>query len=78
MPTSLPQLEAQAMQLNRHEREQLADRLWFSLDDSSPSEVQAAWDTELAKRSASLTAGTAELIPAEQVMARLQQRLNQA
>jgi putative addiction module component (TIGR02574 family) len=77
MPPSLPQVEAQALQLSPQEREQLAERLLLSLDASTLSTWQAEWDEEIARRVAELDAGTAELIPADQVMAQMRQKLGQ-
>jgi len=39
-----------------------------------PVEVERAWDAEIRRRLAELDAGTAELIPAEEVFAELRAR----
>jgi putative addiction module component (TIGR02574 family) len=39
-----------------------------------PTEVERAWDEEIRRRLAELDAGTAELIPAEEVFAELRSR----
>ena len=39
-----------------------------------PAEVERAWDVEIRRRLAELEAGTAELIPAEEVFAELRAR----
>jgi len=70
----LKRLEAEAMELTSHERAELATVLIASLDadeEDDPAEVQKAWDEEILRRVAELEAGTAELIPAEQVFAEL-------
>jgi len=77
MSPSLPQVEAQALQLTPQERELLAERLLHSLDAGATDGWQAAWDEELGRRLARLDAGEAELIPADQVMAQLRQKLQQ-
>jgi putative addiction module component (TIGR02574 family) len=75
MGMPLKRLEAEAMELTSHERAELATALIASLDaedeDDDPAEVQKAWDEEILRRVAELEAGTAELIPAEQVFAEL-------
>lgn len=43
-----------------------------ALDD--PAEVEAAWDEEIRRRLAELEAGTAELIPSDEVFLELRSR----
>ncbi|HSU14376.1 addiction module protein [Longimicrobium sp.] len=43
-------------------------------EDEDPAEVERAWDDEILRRVAELEAGTAELIPAEEVFAELRVR----
>lgn len=77
MGLPLKQVEAAALELSVRERAQLAHRLIVSLDDDvtdDPAEVQRAWDEEISRRLAEAEAGTAELIPAEQVFAELRAR----
>jgi putative addiction module component (TIGR02574 family) len=79
---SLPidQLEASVLNLPRTERARLAHRLIESLDDLSeeePAEIARAWDEEIARRVAELDSGEAELIPAEEVFAKLRSRLKE-
>jgi len=69
MSPSLPQVEAQALQLTPQERELLAERLLHSLDAGATDGWQAAWDEELGRRLARLDA--------DQVMAQLRQKLQQ-
>jgi putative addiction module component (TIGR02574 family) len=77
MTPSLPQVEAQALQLTAEEREQLAERLLLSLDTVAEQDWRAAWADEIALRIAKLDAGEAELIPAADVMAKMRQKLGQ-
>lgn len=77
VPPSLQHIEAQALQLSPQEREQLAERLWLSLDAASTQDDwRAAWAQEITTRVTELESGVAELIPADQVMARLRQKLD--
>ena len=81
MATTLKEVEAQAMALSARERGELANRLIASLDgepEGTPEEIAKAWDEEIARRVAELDAGTAELIPAEQVFAEIDAMLKQA
>ena len=77
MGLPLKQLEAEALELSSCERAQLARRLIVSLDDDpvdDPAEVERAWESEIRRRVAEIDAGTAELIPAEEVFAELRAR----
>ena len=81
MGAMLDELEAQAMQLPLKERSELARRLLDSLDgepDGTPEEIAQAWDEEIARRVAEIDAGTAILIPAEEVMERIRIRIENA
>ncbi|MGD9582874.1 MAG: addiction module protein [Lysobacterales bacterium] len=78
MATTLAEVEAQALQLTPRERGELAHRLIVSLDgpaEDTPEAIAQAWDEEIARRVAELDAGTAELIPAEQVFAEIEAML---
>lgn len=77
MGLPLKKLEAEALELPPEERAELAQRLILSLEDDAeedPAEVERAWEEEIRRRVAELDAGTAELIPAEQVFAELRRR----
>jgi putative addiction module component (TIGR02574 family) len=74
---SVQELEAEALKLPSPERAQLAHRSIVSLDDDDdedPAEIERAWEEEIRRRVAQLEAGTAELIPAEEVFAELRSR----
>ncbi len=78
MNSTLAEIEAQALQLSPHERGELAHRLIVSLDgpaNDTPEAIAQAWDEEIARRVAELEAGTAELIPNEQVFAEVDDML---
>lgn len=77
MGLPLKQLEAEALELSAVERAQLAHRLIVSLDDDvedDPAEVERAWADEIRRRLEEIDAGTAELVPAEEVFAELRSR----
>lgn len=78
MGMPLEKIEVEALSLPSHERARLAQRLLDSLDDScdeDSSEIKRAWEQEIQRRVAEIDAGTAELIPAEQVFAELRAQL---
>ena len=68
MPTTIAELESQALRLTPEERAQLADRLLASL--STDTSVEEEWATEAQRRLAELEAGTAVAIPIDAAIAR--------
>ena len=69
MPTLVEELSARARTLPPEDRARLAEELLESLEQDPDSEVEAAWDREIERRVAEVEAGTAKLIPAEDVHA---------
>lgn len=76
MNTQAQQVLQTALALPPHEREELAEMLLLSLDEPSPSEVEAAWGEEIKRRIEAIDRGEVTLIPADQVMRELRERLN--
>ncbi len=76
MSLTIEQIKSEAMNLTPEERADLADWLWVSANPRS--EVEAAWDAEIARRISEIDAGTATLIPAEDVMAAIEEKLRNA
>jgi len=79
--TNLEQIEALALALPIKQRGELAHRLIVSLDgepDGTPEEIAQAWDEEIARRVAEIDAGTAVLIPQEDVFAEIDDMLRKA
>jgi putative addiction module component (TIGR02574 family) len=60
-----------AFELPVEERGQLAEELMDSIRTAEELEVDRAWAIEIRRRLAEIEAGTAKLIPAEQVFAEL-------
>lgn len=78
MGAALKEIEKQALQLPLKERSELAHRLIVSLDDEpeeSPEAIAQAWDEEIARRVAEIDAGTAKLVPHEEVLAEIDELL---
>lgn len=81
MATNLEQIEALALALPIRQRGELIHRLIVSLDgepEGTPEEIAQAWDEEIARRVAEIDAGTAVLIPQEEVFAEIDAMLRQA
>jgi len=75
MGTTLKEIEEQALRLPLKERGELAHRLIVSLDgepEDSPEALAKAWDEEISRRVAEIDAGTAILVPHEEVFAKLE------
>ena len=66
----LEDLETEALKLDLAERAILAERLFLSLDAPAEEENLRLWVAEAERRLAELRAGTADEIPAEEVMRR--------
>jgi putative addiction module component (TIGR02574 family) len=81
MGAMLDELEAQAKKLPPEERGELIHRLLISLDgepEGTPEEIAKAWDEEIARRVAEIDAGTAVLVPEEEVFAEIDEMLRKA
>lgn len=68
MQTQFETLEAEALKLSSAERARLAEHLIASLDEDS--EIEEEWAAETERRIAEIEAGTAQLIPAADAIAR--------
>ncbi len=58
----------EALELPREVRALLAEKLLESLDFEEPFEVSSEWREEIARRCREIDAGTANLIPGDQVL----------
>ncbi len=77
MGIPLEELEAEVLGLHPKQRAELVQRLIRSLDqdvEEDLEEVERAWEDEIRRRVAELDAGTAELVPADEVFAELRDR----
>lgn len=72
---TIDELRAVALQLTPEERAELASELLSSLDDLSEAEVERLWIEEAQRRDAQIDAGTAKLIPGDEVIAEARARL---
>jgi len=75
MANLIEELSSQARKLPAADRVRLAEELLASVHETD-DEVEAAWDEELRLRIADIDAGTAKLIPAEEVFAQVRRLLN--
>jgi putative addiction module component (TIGR02574 family) len=74
MANLIEELSSQARKLSAADRVRLAEELLASVHEPD-DEVEAAWE-EIRLRIAEIDAGTAKLIPAEEVFAQVRRLLN--
>ena len=74
-PDLVAELSERAKVLPPEDLARLTEALLASLEESPSAEVDAAWDTEIQRRIAEVEARAAELVPAEEVFARVRQSL---
>jgi putative addiction module component (TIGR02574 family) len=75
MSSILAELKKQAAQLSESERAELALSLVQSLDGPPDADVDKAWQLEVERRVAEVERGEIELVPGDEVFARLRRRL---
>ena len=79
MSISFEQLKQQAEKLPESERAELAHAMLRSLDrpeaDANPDEIEKAWLREIERRSAEIDRGEVQMIPGDESVARIRQRL---
>ena len=66
-------LQAEVLQLAPADRSRLFERLIASLD--SDADVERAWEEEADRRERELDSGVATVVPAQEAIARLRQRI---
>jgi putative addiction module component (TIGR02574 family) len=75
MSDILAELKKKAAQLSDVERAELALSLIESLDGPADPDVEEAWRAEIERRIGQIDRGEVELIPGDEVFARLRRRL---
>lgn len=76
MSNLVTELSQRARELAPEDRARLAEELLASLGSGLEPEIDAAWDEELRKRIAEVENGTAKLVPADEVFARVRRALS--
>ena len=75
MSTVLAELKQKAAELSENERAELALALIESLDGEGDTGVDEAWRVEIERRIAEIDRGEVQLIPGDEVFARLRRKL---
>lgn len=78
MSRTFEEVREEAMELTVEERSWLAEYLWESARTPEEREIDAAWDTEIDRRVAEVEAGTAVLIPGDEVIRELRSKYGQS
>ena len=76
MGTQAEHLLQTALSLPPNERAEIAASLIESLDEETEADVEAAWAEEIKRRIESIDKGEVQLIPADEVMRSMRERLN--
>jgi putative addiction module component (TIGR02574 family) len=81
MPDSYEDARRLAMKLYYDERSKLSEELWRSLhppgEDVCQEEIDVSWDAEIKRRIEEIDSGAVEMIPGDQVLAKMQRRLTE-
>ena len=80
MSATLEQVTEKIRELSSDDRRQLLARLIRELEpveQMDPAEIESAWDEEVGRRLEEIDSGKVMLIPAEEVFARIQARLDE-
>ena len=81
MSATLEQVAEEISGLSPQDRKALLARLIRELEPEenlSPAEIEAAWDQEISRRLEEIDSGKVKLVPAEEVFAKIQARLDEA
>jgi putative addiction module component (TIGR02574 family) len=75
MSNMLDELKKQAAQLSESERAELAFSLIESLDGPPDANAEEAWRIEIERRVRQVESGEVQLVPGDEVFARVRRRL---
>ena len=75
MSNTLSELKQKAAQLTEVERAELAMALIESLDNEVDADVDEAWRVEIERRIAEIDSGAVQLVPGDEVFARIRRKL---
>jgi putative addiction module component (TIGR02574 family) len=81
MSATLEQVTEEIRELSSQDRQQLLAHLIRELEpmeELNPAEIESAWDQEIGRRLEEIDSGKVNLIPAEEVFAKIQARLDES
>jgi putative addiction module component (TIGR02574 family) len=76
MDTQAQQILQSALSLPPDDRVEIAESLILSLDEETAAEIEAVWGEEIRRRIDSIDSGRVKMIPADEVMREMRERLN--
>ena len=76
MDTQAEQILQSALNLPPDDRVEIAESLILSLDEKRAAEIESAWAEEIKRRLDSIDRGEAKMIPWEDVIRPMRERLN--
>ena len=76
MNSHAEQILQSALSLTPDDRVEIAENLILSLDEERAATIEAAWAAEIKRRIESIDNGEVQLIPADEVMRGMRDRLN--
>ena len=76
MDTQAEQILNSALKLHPDDRVEIAESLILSLDDDRAAEIEAAWAEEIKRRLDSIDKGEVQLVPWDEMMRSMRERLN--
>jgi putative addiction module component (TIGR02574 family) len=76
MNSHAEQILQSALSLNPDDRVEIAENLILSLDDERAADIEAAWAAEIKRRIESIDKGEVRLIPWEETIRAMRERLN--
>ena len=76
MNTQAEQILQSALSLDPDDRIEIAESLLLSLDEKRAAEVEKIWAEEIQRRIDQIDRGEVTLIPADEVMREMRERLN--
>jgi putative addiction module component (TIGR02574 family) len=65
-----------ALALNPDDRVEIAESLMLSLDEERAAEIEATWAAEIKRRIESIDKGQAQMIPWDEAIRSMRERLN--
>jgi putative addiction module component (TIGR02574 family) len=76
MDTQAEQVLQTALSLSADDRAEIVDSLLVSLDEERAAEIEAAWAEVIKRRIDQIDTGQVKLIPSDEVMRSMRERLN--
>ncbi len=76
MSTQAELILESALALDPVERAEIAESLILSLDEQRAAEIEAAWGEEIKRRLESIRKGEVQLVPWDEMMRSMRERLN--